>query len=615
MVFAQLQFLLDPAFHSSDTSALIDGALQWLAGGAGPISIVLAGFDTTTANLIQASLTELSFATSTFSESTFSEAHVVIVPSDVSLENSSLADEIVAFLADGGGLAVFHKHVENAVLPLPINAFLIEFGLAFTVCVLKDASRTPIPVRTSFEAVQDSSFEPLTERFKALLLSDDIDTAVLDDLVTTLRYYIMVCNDEYSDQLVEIADAAWGFLHRTEYLTNEGFCPETEQGIIAVLLQELYANLPVTKSPPVPDLAVFPGETGKVSLRDVTLKLTLKPDIWVSTGLWLPAGVAAQVITERPLENVCVQIGAHCESLLVQPGPWRRWPSVVTEYELSKRVTDVGTVFGGIVYAILSAPAPPSLNVKLTFNQFTMHPRFLVEPKPAWKASKNTEVPWAEIDLGNIIFTLPTAQLRKIKHFERLKKKYDDMITHLTSFMNYRLEHPYRIVFDIQLPDDGPRFAYPSVLLLRDMDGVLMDLDTPNMNLFKALSVIAIASIREDRFDVQIETALASAAAAVVFKALFPKFDPFNFSGLTLPPLFAELWNIHTSFSKALIPSLLEVFQDPDYSSGPNPLDPWVAFVTELCRLGYRNFVNFLGSTRPIHAEMPAEILAMQGYP
>jgi hypothetical protein len=201
--------------------------------------------------------------------------------------------------------------------------------------------------------------------------------------------------------------------------------------------------------------------------------------------------------------------------------------------------------------------------------------------------------------------------MRRIADFAMLKKKYDAMIGQLTGFMNYRLEQPYRIVFDIELPEDAPRFGYPSVLLLDDMEGFLIDLDTPNMNLFKALSLIAIVSIREDCFDVQIETALASAAAAVVFKALFPKFDPFNFSGLTLPPLFAELWNIHTSFSK----SLLQVFQSPDYPLGEEPEDLWVAFVRELCHLGKRNFTKFLGSARPIPMNLSPSILSLPLYP
>jgi hypothetical protein len=291
----------------------------------------------------------------------------------------------------------------------------------------------------------------------------------------------------------------------------------------------------------------------------------------------------------------------------------------VNEFELVKTTVDVGSVFGGIVYAILSAPTPDevpaSFDVSLTLKNFCQYPRYVHADPAVWKATKDIEVPWGEIDLGDIVFTLPSPDLRRINDFGQLKKKYDDMIGHLTGFMNHTLVQPYRIVFDIELPEEGPRYGYPSVLLLDDMDGVLIELGTPNMNLFKALSLIAIVSIREDCFDVQIETALASAAAAIVCKGLFPTFDPFNFAGLTLPPLFAELWKLHNSFDKTLIPRLIGMFQDPDFPIAESAEDLWVSFVREICQLGKRNFTKFLGAARPIPMNISPSILALPAYP
>jgi hypothetical protein len=619
LAFAQLQFLSDPAFHSPGTSSVIEGALSWLAGGPTHKSIALAGFDDETASSIETILQELSFTLSC--SSAFSDAHVVIIPSDIDLEAQSLGETLLAYIVQGGGLAVFHRHNEDTIIPLAINTFLIQFGLAFTVCLLNETLDSPdtMPVPASFTYVKDRSFGPIVEHFKATLKQAEIDPAILDDLVTTMRYYIMICDESYGDALVQIAEASWDFLHRTHYLTADGFCPDMEQGIIVVLLQELYATLPIVKCPPIPELSFFPGVTGTVSLKDYPLNLTLKPEMWTSTGLWLPAGVAGKILLSEPMANVSIQIGSHCESLLVQPGPWKRWPSVVTEFELAKTKIDVGSVFGGIVYAILSGPTPeelpPSLELSITLKHFCQYPRYLHSDPAMWKTTKDIEVPWGEIDLGDIVFTLPSPDMRRIKDFGHLKKKYDEMIAHLIGFMSHELVQPYRIVFDIELPEDGPRFGYPSVLLLDDMDGVLIDLETPNMNLFKALSLIAIVSIREDCFDVQIETALASTAAAVVFKGLFPKFDPFNFAGLTLPPLFAELWNIHTSFSKTLIPSLIEEFKSPDHVSAESSEDLWVSFVRELCLIGKRNFTKFLGTTRPIPLNISPSILALPAYP
>jgi hypothetical protein len=180
--------------------------------------------------------------------------------------------------------------------------------------------------------------------------------------------------------------------------------------------------------------------------------------------------------------------------------------------------------------------------------------------------------------------------------------------------MSYTPNKPYRIVFDIEIPADGPGFAYPSVLLLDSIEGILLDVDTPSLDLFKAISLMAINSIREECFDVVLETAIASMCAAVVFKELYPSFNPFEFPDLAVPDLFQELWKIHSDCDANLIPHGLRKFQDPSYPIPEDQQDVLVSFVTELCRLAKRNFIPFFRKALPEGFAEPADIAPLRAY-
>jgi hypothetical protein len=618
MAFSQLQFLFDPAFKSPGTSAVMAGSFTWLAGGPMQKSVVLAGFDKATTSLIQASLGQLSFvAYAVTLLADFSDYSVVVIPSDVDFEADALAIRLYDYVCEGGGLAIFLRHKSEPRFPLPVNEFLIEFGLSFTVCLLNSNQRNPqaIPVPASFSFVRDCWFGAIINSFKETLDQSHVDATVLDELVTTLRYYIMVCDRSYVDCLVDIAHSAWDYLRRTHYATDGGFCPELEQGIVVVLLQELYTNMPIARSPPIAELSVFPGVTGPVQLEDVTLTLSVCPEGWVSTGLWLPANSGARLLIPQVYDHMSLQVGSHCESLLVQQGPWSRWPAITSTFELSKTEQEIGSVFGGILYVIWNPTVPAdSKSVTVTLKQVCKHPRFLHTDGSLWQHTKDIQVPWGEIDLGKIIFTLPSNDMRRIHDCLDLKRRYDKMIAHIIWFTNYNPKFPYRIVFDIQLPDDGPASSYPSVLLLDDIDGVIFDVAKPNMALFKALSLIALISIQDYCFDVDLETAIASVAAAVTFKEVFPNFDPFQFPGMITPPLFAEFWTLHQQFNKDLFPSLIAVFQDSSYQVGDAPDDMWIAFVKEMSHIGKRNFAPLFSKVKPL-PHMSQSVLALPSYP
>lgn len=122
--------------------------------------------------------------------------------------------------------------------------------------------------------------------------------------------------------------------------------------------------------------------------------------------------------------------------------------------------------------------------------------------------------------MATIIFTLPTTDLRLSDHFQQIQTRYDLNVQAVCRWMSHTPQNPYRIVLDIELPVDRPEFACPSVWLLDCVGGILLDVDTLSLDLFKEISLMVINSIREDGLDVVLETAIASTCAAIVFKEL-----------------------------------------------------------------------------------------------
>ena len=302
--------------------------------------------------------------------------------------------------------------------------------------------------------------------------------------------------------------------------------------------------------------------------------------------------------TETPNPDILIHIGSHNDLLLFEPRPWKRWPSVASAFQLDSEKINVGTPFGGIVYVTLTPPEPVDpFEITLTFKNFCQHPLAVVGNPAIWNQTKDMDVPWGELDAGDIIFTLPSDKLRSIPDFEKVKKVFDVIINGISNYMSYLLDIPYRFVFDVEISDSDKqcfRYIYPLVFHIDEINGILFDIDNPTPELFNAVSMMASASIREGCFDNTAKRAIVNVASAVIFQELYPNFSPFNFNGIELPTMFNELWDIHSNWDPELIPQTLAKFQNPEYSVSEVPEDMWIEFVREMCRIGKRNFTKLL---------------------
>ena len=607
LAYSQVSFLMPKIIHKADTAKLLLNTLSWVSGGfASMTRIGVLGFSNSVMSIIVKSLQGMGF----FVEAVKSPQHLtsyksIICPSTLEV-TEELIDQVMEYVAGGGGLAVFYQHKEeerdeNETYYAPANQLLMKFGLSYTICCLNEDMDecANIQLAKSYADIGDANFVSIVERFKELLSQSEVQTGSLDDVVVTLRYYLMVCDEAYLEQLKEIETCCWDFMKRTGYSSDKGLCPEPMHGIVCVLLHDLYVKLPIGLAAPVPDHVTFPGPTGKVDLGtfDMTLEMN-GDDTWVSTGLWLPAGVVAHVACQGDTSNLIIRVGSQSESLMGVPGPWKRWPSVVSTFRMSPKEEEIGTPCGGIVYAGLNVVyGCEPRTVDFVFSNFCRCPEYKYDHPDLWNETKDLEVPWGEVEFENILFTMPTVEMRKIENFEKLGAFYNNLASQIADFMAFQITRPYRVVFDVEVPAPT-EVSYPLFWELEILPQVIFDYEKPTSELFRAVTLISIQSIREDCFDEKTEMALGALATAVVFTKIYPDFNPLEMN-MELPHLFKEFWGIHQHLPNVFTDTM-RVFQSPDYHPYDVAEDMWIELVRELCRQGQADLTRLLGNARPL---------------
>ena len=376
-----------------------------------------------------------------------------------------------------------------------------------------------------------------------------------------------------------------------------------EHGILAVLIQDLPENLPVEYVTEAPEAKYFPGVLGPNAVVSThELEVRLHDETWISTGLWLPAGQIGEIISHTgTMSGITVQIGAHTEGLLAKQGPWLRWPSVCMNFDLSHEVTRVASPFGGIVYITVSElDDDDEHRARLTFKGFCKFPRAVIGKPMVWEQTRNNDVPWAEISSKTMIFTMPTAEVEKIEDIDSTLTRLDGYVVDVINFMAYLLHRPYRIVFDKQLVGGMSDCGYPIVMLIDDIDGIFHVGDAPTLQLFDLLSCIAIISLHENCFDSMTEEALSKVVASIILHMYFPEFDPMTFEGITIPPLFRELWRVHTEVDDTVIQKVITKSQSPEARELDSPTDMWIQFVYDICSESGCNLVSLFDQIRPL---------------
>ena len=550
--FGSTDFLSTEYINCYDTPELINKCIFWGTDGRKKQKICVFGIDKRKLENVTQLLESSDFSVfAVDSLEKISNFTVLITTSNLDVSNERDMSSLLKYISVGGFIMCFS---ENDVKKneFPINEFLLKVGLGFIkpdVPIKTEENRTPVNI--SFSTLRPFYLEGLISKLEFQLSNEDtLDSAELDKIAASLRFFILLCNEKhYCDELLRILYACLDFLKGTDFDSPGGVCITFPQSIMAVLITQLLYKIPMTV---FKDMS-FVSESfmGKPNLETSTyiLEMTVSPQCWNSTGLWLPAGFIGAIKTD--VDFLTVQIGSHTESLLEKEGPWDRWPYITMSYQLKQGVTKVSSPFGGIVYIGVTDEMKKNCKVEITFDGFARHPRALLDHPEVYEETKNIDVPWGELESELIVFTLPAFAMKNVDT-QLYLKKMDGLTTSLAEFLRVPIKGQYRVVFDAWLPAEIPLCGYPLFCSVEVTNDIISMDETGGIAI---LLPLALSLMTEERFDLEFETTLAAIAVSDTVKAE-PK--SMRSSG---PDKFAWLWDVYAA-DNAIISRVLDMMGD-----------------------------------------------------
>lgn len=604
--------------RSEDAATLLHNVLDWLNSGfAQRARILLIGIPDIYFQEMGGFFTTQGFTCECGTlDSDFKDVHAICISTKIDLHD---CEKIDTFLRSGGGLAVFYVgdyEEEQDVSEIKINPFLYKYGVQYgTVHLAKPLTQSQIQrVPSDFRYLKEWTWKRMVEEFFKLVdTGKDFDGTVskLDELVTALRYHILVAGEREGKDMLKMREHSEEYLRRTNFSTPDGVCPRQAQVIIALLTDTLVGRMELSDLGISPAVSIFPGDTRDVPVGKHVIGLRLRNQAWISTGLWCPPGRVA-TIEYNGKHNLHVQVGSHPVLLLAKPGPWMRRPSVVSLFPLESGVTQVATSVGGMVYIVTKNVEEEGETIEITFNDFCVYPRAVLHKPEVWEKTKSSDIPWGEIMTNYSILTVQKSTIEEMDGKEKVMTEFDELLTLICSFTRYEIVRPLRIVFDVDMIDENYTAGYPITLKTDCVKEVLLDRSVPSGKLFYAIMAIATVMFRQGCFDSQTEESLAAFVAYQCFQKLFPECDPALVPDLDLPVMFRDLWLIHTEIDPECIPTIILSSQRPEAPVFEVPEDKWLMFVKDVCVLCHKNFVRVFEKYAPIATTIVSELERLQ---
>jgi hypothetical protein len=598
-------FMLDPPFFNlCDTGIVLLNSFIWLTGSKLRIdTITFVGFRPDLQSSISRCLGNHSLRCrfTDFDPESLSGESMILVSSSVN--NADFLRFLAKFLDDGGGVGIFSNDFESAT---KLNPFLISYGVPFACCSLSSegGSYRAEPISNWYDLNASCVLPRMIANLERFLAQGD-DVAV-DKLVPAIRYCVRIPEFQDGDAIRRLTDICWTFLKSTGYRTAENlFGPKVAHAIVIVLLEDIWAKMPVERITAHPDASVFPG-VSNCPPGICALTIQLQSQSLLSTGLWLNAGVCGWVECDDAPPNLHIQIGAHSRCLVVENGPWHRWPNVCASFPLLSRRTQVVSRFGGLVYLV----APGDVDAKdlaVTFRNFCLCPRGHIRDPDLYVETGEYETPWAEVNSDMAFFVLPKSELEKTPDIVGGCSFLDEVVSELTRRLHYVVTRPYRVVFDV---DVSPKLhaEYPLTMAVSDIPHLLTRPTRPTRSLFRFLMKVGMAALRANCFDEETERALVAFAICLTFSEIYGSHDGFEASWLETSCLFNDLHYIHTKVNDVLLPTLIDRAQQDDWVLFTTPEDQWVNFVKKLSDIGRCNFTPLLKLIRAIPLSLATDL-------
>jgi hypothetical protein len=391
-----------------------------------------------------------------------------------SLRGDTEAPALAKFVREGGGLIIGATGWGWASLnsgkalntDFPGNQLLIPAGLAFN-------NKTPDRTGAGGYTIGPESLD-LLNASKALeaLAAHESDESALDEAAlaqagATVSLALQSLPDDdksFLPRISDLAKKAGGFTHPTPKAplgSNQAVArlltTYTVEKLKRAKPEQLRAHPAALEYP-----GIVPGDA-LVENRELTID-TAVPG-WHSTGLYAAPGALIKVTFPEDSigKKFGVRIGCHTDNLWHQE-KWSRVPEITVSAKIDARETSIANAFGGLVY-IEVPDKTRGFNLQCTIQGAVGAPFFVLgKTTPVeWLKQRSKPGPWAELECGRVILTIPSEHVRQLEDPTQVAKLWDNVVRledELAGTAHLR-KRPERIVADVQISAGYMHSGYP----------------------------------------------------------------------------------------------------------------------------------------------------------
>ncbi len=212
--------------------------------------------------------------------------------------------------------------------------------------------------------------------------------------------------------------------------------------------------------------ASFPGAVAKEAQRvRREMSFDASANGWRGTGLYAPAGeiIRVTVTPEAAKRGLRVQIGCHTDENWHHDS-WDRSPQIVTSASIKSTSVEIASAFGGLIYIVMPDSGAVDTG-PVVIEGGIESPRYVLgqTSDSDWKLQRDLPGPWAELESGKIIITVPSDTIRSLDDPARLMtwwNKVSDAHADLATIDRHR-KRPERYVADVQISAGYMHSGYP----------------------------------------------------------------------------------------------------------------------------------------------------------
>jgi len=378
------------------------------------------------------------------------------------------------FIRSGGGLVagatgwgwvqIFRKDNQQLASEYPGNLLLEKAGLAFT------AGTPDRTLPQAYATGADLTFLNATTALETLVSGrsgkDKPDPTALTQCAATVADAIRSIPPDDKILLPKLAALS----AKESPIPTESKPIRSTDALGRLMLTrdlELLRSTKPDQVRPHPTAGIFPGSVPKSAPRvSRTLDIDASVPQWHSTGLYAAPGevIGISIPPETAGKGIAVRIGCHSDTLW-HLDEWKRVPEISRRELLKEAKTTIASTFGGFIYIDMPEKAP-HVTIKVTISGAVEAPHFILGKTSVadWKKTiRNHPAPWAELETGKVILSVPSEKIRRLDNPDELLVLWDKILDAEAdlSAIPHERKRPERIVPDVQISAGYMHSGYP----------------------------------------------------------------------------------------------------------------------------------------------------------